>query len=145
MDVLNLDGCLIFGWTSQVFWTRDTKKQDIHPGYPARIDFKGLSVLAVNNFLPSCNKVICRLKIRHIVHMKGDLRLKKGLRCILNIRRLRPSQNLWRTGQIQDLLPATTANQPLSSWHWYWPSCSACSPHCMHGQCDPCSIVTCAL
>jgi len=44
MDVLNLDGGLIFGWTSQVFWTRNKKKQDIHSGYPARIDFNVLGV-----------------------------------------------------------------------------------------------------
>jgi hypothetical protein len=44
MDVLNLDGGLIFGWTSQDFWTRNKKKQDIHDGYPARIDLKGLVV-----------------------------------------------------------------------------------------------------
>ncbi len=44
MDVLNLDGGLIFGWTSQVFWTRNKKKQDIHYGYPARIDFNVLGV-----------------------------------------------------------------------------------------------------
>ena len=30
MGVLILDGGLIFGWTSQVFWTRDAKKQDIY-------------------------------------------------------------------------------------------------------------------
>jgi len=27
MGVLILDGGLIFGWTSQVFWTRDTKNR----------------------------------------------------------------------------------------------------------------------
>ncbi len=37
MDAPGLDGGLIFGWTSQVFWTRDKKKQDIYHGYPAKI------------------------------------------------------------------------------------------------------------
>jgi hypothetical protein len=43
MGVLTLDGGLILVRTSQIFWTRNMKKQDIHDGYPARIDYKGLS------------------------------------------------------------------------------------------------------
>ena len=44
MDVLDLDGGLIYGWTSQFFWTHNKKKQDMHNGHPARIDFKSRGV-----------------------------------------------------------------------------------------------------
>src|SRR6266487_6175410 len=97
MDVLNLDGGLIFGWTSQDFWMRNKKKQDIYHGYPAKILLVWvlLSMLLMritSTCLPGA--LVCRCKHWYCIpgenafnylEIKDGVTFTKCLACILQV------------------------------------------------------------
>ncbi len=97
MDVLNLDGGLIFGWTSQDFWTPNKKKQDIYHGYPAKILLVWVLLsMPLMRITSTClpGALVCRCKHWYCIlgenafnylEIKDGVTFTKCLACILQV------------------------------------------------------------